>query len=66
MEKTSGTRIGKKLRAFGCPVFEVSDKPYNIAQNIVRENLELTQLPIGEFWSGSRNNAQPTIYEKGH
>ena len=45
MEKTSGTRIVRKIRAF------------HIAQDIAEENLGLIQLPVGEFWSGSRNNA---------
>lgn len=66
MEKISGTRIGRKVRAFGCPVFEVNDKPCHMAREIVWETLELTQLPIGEIWSGSRNNAQSTIQHEEH
>ena len=49
MEKTSSTRTGRKLRAFGCRVFEVNDKPYRIAQDNVRENLELKLYPLANF-----------------
>ena len=34
MEKTSDTRSGRKIRAFGCALFEVNDKPCRIARDI--------------------------------